>query len=40
MNDTKYGLTAGVYTKDKEAALRILKQINSGTVYWLSLIHI
>jgi len=34
MNDTKYGLTAGVYTKDKETALRILKQINSGNVYW------
>jgi len=34
MNDTKYGLTSGVYTKDKEKALSIMKQINSGTVYW------
>jgi acyl-CoA reductase-like NAD-dependent aldehyde dehydrogenase len=34
MNDTKYGLTAAVYTKSKEHAEKILSQINSGTVYW------
>ncbi len=34
MNDTEYGLTAGVYTKDKSRAERILSQVNTGTVYW------
>ncbi len=34
MNDTKYGLTAGVYTPDSERAQKILKEINSGSVYW------
>jgi len=34
MNDSEYGLTAGVYTKDKNRAIKILKEINSGTVYW------
>ena len=34
MNDTAYGLTAGVYTPDKERARRILREINSGSVYW------
>ena len=34
MNDTLYGLTAGVYTKDRGRAERILKGINAGTVYW------
>jgi acyl-CoA reductase-like NAD-dependent aldehyde dehydrogenase len=34
MNDTAYGLTAGVYTPVKERAVKILEQINSGTAYW------
>ena len=34
MNDTRYGLTAGVYTPDKARAQRLLAQINAGSVYW------
>jgi acyl-CoA reductase-like NAD-dependent aldehyde dehydrogenase len=34
MNDTPYGLTAGVYTPDRARARRILSRINSGSVYW------
>ncbi|HUP97664.1 MAG TPA: aldehyde dehydrogenase family protein [Usitatibacter sp.] len=34
MNDTDYGLTAGVYTPDRARAERILTQVNSGSVYW------
>ncbi|MCR9141118.1 MAG: aldehyde dehydrogenase family protein [bacterium] len=34
MNDTPYGLTAGVFTKDPDRAHGILTKINSGTVYW------
>ncbi|MBI2809590.1 MAG: aldehyde dehydrogenase family protein [Candidatus Melainabacteria bacterium] len=34
MNDTDYGLTAAVYTKDRERASKILAQVNSGSVYW------
>jgi acyl-CoA reductase-like NAD-dependent aldehyde dehydrogenase len=34
MQDTDYGLTAGVYSKSGERAERIMKQMNSGTVYW------
>jgi acyl-CoA reductase-like NAD-dependent aldehyde dehydrogenase len=34
MNDTPYGLTAGVYTPDRERARRILSLMNSGSVYW------
>jgi acyl-CoA reductase-like NAD-dependent aldehyde dehydrogenase len=34
MNDTEYGLTAGVYTKDQAKAEAILSEINSGSVYW------
>jgi acyl-CoA reductase-like NAD-dependent aldehyde dehydrogenase len=34
MNDTRYGLTAGVYTKDETAARALLAQVNAGTVYW------
>jgi acyl-CoA reductase-like NAD-dependent aldehyde dehydrogenase len=34
MNDTDYGLTAGVYCKNRERAEGILKQLNSGSVYW------
>jgi acyl-CoA reductase-like NAD-dependent aldehyde dehydrogenase len=34
MNDTEYGLTAGVYTKDAARAQRLLSQVNAGSVYW------
>jgi len=34
MNDTEYGLTAGVYTSNRERAVNILAEINSGSVYW------
>ncbi|MCC6867777.1 MAG: aldehyde dehydrogenase family protein [Burkholderiales bacterium] len=34
MNDTEYGLTAGVYTPDEKRARRILARMQSGTVYW------
>ena len=34
MNDTEYGLTAGVYTPDRKRARKILAQVNSGSVYW------
>jgi acyl-CoA reductase-like NAD-dependent aldehyde dehydrogenase len=33
MNDTEYGLTAGVYTKDTDRASRILKHVNAGSAY-------
>jgi acyl-CoA reductase-like NAD-dependent aldehyde dehydrogenase len=34
MNDTEYGLTAGVYSADRKRAERILARVNSGSVYW------
>jgi len=34
MNDTEYGLTAGVYAKDEARARRILAQVHAGSVYW------
>jgi acyl-CoA reductase-like NAD-dependent aldehyde dehydrogenase len=34
MNDTEYGLTAGVYSSDRARAERILSQVDAGTVYW------
>jgi len=34
MNDTDYGLTAGVYTRDERRAKRILAQVRAGSVYW------
>jgi acyl-CoA reductase-like NAD-dependent aldehyde dehydrogenase len=34
MNDTRYGLTAGVYTPDGERARRLLARVNAGSVYW------
>lgn len=33
MNDSKYGLTASVWTKDQEKALRIGQQIDTGTFF-------
>jgi acyl-CoA reductase-like NAD-dependent aldehyde dehydrogenase len=34
MNDTRYGLTAGVFTPDAARAKAILSQVNAGTGYW------
>ena len=34
MNDTEYGLTAGVYTRDRKRAEAILARIRCGSVYW------
>jgi acyl-CoA reductase-like NAD-dependent aldehyde dehydrogenase len=34
MNDTRYGLTAGVYTPDGDRAYRLLAQVNAGSLYW------
>jgi acyl-CoA reductase-like NAD-dependent aldehyde dehydrogenase len=34
MNDTPYGLTAGVYTPDESRARRILRRVNAGSAYW------
>ncbi len=34
MNDTEYGLTAAVYTKDRARAERLLAQVHAGSVYW------
>lgn len=34
MNDSRYGLTAGVYTRDADRAQALLGQVNAGSVYW------
>ena len=34
MNDTRYGLTAGVYSESRERATQILSEINTGSAYW------
>ena len=34
MNDTEYGLTAGVYTASEKRAKKILAKVNAGSVYW------
>ena len=34
MNDTEYGLTAGVYTADESRARRMLAGVSSGSAYW------
>lgn len=34
MADTEYGLTAAVYSKSYDRAEAIMKQLNTGTVYW------
>jgi acyl-CoA reductase-like NAD-dependent aldehyde dehydrogenase len=34
MNDTEYGLTAGVYTRDEARARGILSRVRSGSAYW------
>ncbi len=34
MNDTRYGLTAGVFTPDEARARALLAQVRAGSVYW------
>jgi acyl-CoA reductase-like NAD-dependent aldehyde dehydrogenase len=34
MNDTRYGLTAGVFTRDEARAKGLLSKVNAGSVYW------
>ena len=34
MNDTTYGLTAAVYTRDRARAERLLARVDAGTAYW------
>ena len=34
MNDTRYGLTAGVFTPDEARARNLLTQVNAGSTYW------
>ncbi|HVS53098.1 MAG TPA: aldehyde dehydrogenase family protein [Opitutaceae bacterium] len=34
MNDSAYGLTAGVYSRDAARARRILARVRAGSVYW------
>jgi len=34
MNDTRYGLTAGVFSRDRSRATHILQQVKSGSSYW------
>ncbi len=34
MNDTRYGLTAGIYTRDEARARELLAQVDAGSVYW------
>jgi len=34
MNATRYGLTAGVYSRDEAKARELLAQVNAGSVYW------
>ena len=34
MNDTRYGLTAGVFTRDAARAQALLARANAGSVYW------
>jgi acyl-CoA reductase-like NAD-dependent aldehyde dehydrogenase len=34
MNDTRYGLTAGIYSRDEARARELLARVNAGSVYW------
>ncbi len=34
MNDTRYGLTAGMYTPDQARAAKLLGRVNAGSIYW------
>ena len=40
MNDTDYGLTAGVYTKDRARAEKVMSELNAGSVYWNCCDHV
>ena len=34
MNDTRYGLTAGMYTPNEARAAKLLSKVNAGSIYW------
>ena len=34
MNDSEYGLTAGVYCSDRARAKKLLEQVHAGSAYW------
>jgi len=34
MQDTDYGLTAAIFSASEERAMNVLRQMNTGTVYW------
>lgn len=34
INDTEFGLTAGVFTRDEDRAHRLLAQVHAGSAYW------
>ena len=34
MQDTEYGLTAAIYSSNKERAENMMRKLNTGTVYW------
>jgi acyl-CoA reductase-like NAD-dependent aldehyde dehydrogenase len=34
MNDTEFGLTAGVFTTSEERARRVLAGVDAGSAYW------
>ena len=34
MNDSRYGLTAGIFTRDETRARELLARLNAGSVYW------
>jgi len=34
MNDTEYGLTAGVYSRDRSRAEALLAGVDAGSAYW------
>ena len=34
MNDTRYGLTAGMFTRDEARASKLLSKVHAGSVYW------
>jgi acyl-CoA reductase-like NAD-dependent aldehyde dehydrogenase len=34
MNDTEYGLTAAVYSRDRSRAEGVLSEVNAGSAYW------
>ena len=34
MNDTRYGLTAGVFSRDEARSRDLLARVNAGSVYW------